>query len=166
MSESIQGLTALQKRFAAISDSRQMLGQIALLAVKEAKDLAPRKTSNLSRSIRLGPITESSAQIIAGGAGGVGYARYVEEGTGVYGPRKRRIVPVKAKALAWRTGGASVQRLSGNSRTRGGQQLAGWAFAKSVKGRPATPYLLPGAKKAVEKSGVLDILVKAWDGAA
>jgi hypothetical protein len=162
----IEGLTALQKRFAAISDSRMMLGQIALLAIKEAKDIAPRKTGNLGRTIRLGTVTDTNAQIMAGGVRGVGYARYVEEGTGLYGPRKRRIVPVKAKVLAWRTGGPSVQRLSGKSRTRGGKQLAGWAFAKSVKGRPATPYLLPGAKKAMSKAGLADRVISAWNEAS
>lgn len=162
----IEGLTALQKRFAAISENRQMLGQIALLAVKEATSLAPQKTRNLVRSIRLGTVTDTSAQILAGGSGGVGYARYVEEGTGLYGQRKRRIVPKNGPVLAWRTGGASVQRLSGSSRTRGGKQLAGWAFAKSVKGRPATPYLLPGARKAVSKAGLAERIVSAWNEAS
>ena len=68
----IEGLTALQKRFASISDSRMMLGQIALLAVKEAKDIAPRKTGNLGRTIRLGTVTDTNAQIMAGGVRGVG----------------------------------------------------------------------------------------------
>jgi hypothetical protein len=43
------------------------------------------------------------------------YAVYVNEGTGVYGPRSRRITPVNAKVLHWEKGGTQY-------------------FAKSVKG--------------------------------
>jgi len=42
---------------------------------------------------------------------------YLEKGTGIYGPRKRKIVPVRAKALRW------YDRSTGTFR-----------FAKSVKG--------------------------------
>jgi hypothetical protein len=160
----IEGLTALQKRFAAISDNRQMLGQIAELARKEAKDLVPRKTGNLGRSIRLGTVTETSAQIIAGGKDGIGYARMVEFGTRAHTivakPGRSKRNPKYAHSLAW--GGA--RRLSG-SQSSGGSPTN---FAMSVHhpGSRAKPFLVPGAKKAVEKAGLADRVITAWNEAS
>ena len=42
----------------------------------------------------------------------VNYALWVEQGTGIYGPRGARIVPVRAKALAWMSGGTQFIRKS------------------------------------------------------
>lgn len=56
-------------------------------------------------------------------------ARWVHNGTGLYGPRKKLITPVKAKALRWRG-------------------PAGPVFARSVKGMKPNPFLeeaLPAA---------------------
>lgn len=58
------------------------------------------------------------------------YARYRHEGTGIYGPHHRRIVPVTAKALKFRAGDKS------KAKTR-----RGWVFARSVRGTPPSPYL-------------------------
>jgi hypothetical protein len=147
-----------------------LLGRLQALAVQEAKHLVPRKAGFLDASIRRGALDESHALILAGGRRDVGYAAYIEFGTGIYGPRHRKIVPVHAKMLAWQTGvggaGGPELRLSGNRRTKGGQKLGGWAFAKSVKGRPATPYLRPGAEAAMRKGGLKEGLVKAWNDAS
>ena len=151
----IEGLTALQKRFAAISDSRMMLGQIALLAVKEAKEIVPRKTGNLGRSIRLGPVSATSAQIIAGGVAGVGYARDVEFGT-----RAHVIVPRTKKALAW----GGDRRLSGSLRS--GASATHFARRVNHPGSRAKPYLIPGAKAAVSKAGLAERIVTAWNEAS
>lgn len=152
----IEGLTALQRRFAAITDNRKMLGQIALLAVKEAKELVPRQTGNLGRSIRLGTVTDANAQIIAGGREGVGYARWVEFGT----PGGQMIRPVRKKALAW--GGA--RRLSGSLRT--GAKAEFFSMGHKRGATRAKPYLIPGAKRAVEKAGLAKTIVTAWNDAA
>lgn len=155
----LQGDEALRRRLRAIQDTRQLLGQVALMGVGEAKKIARRdftKTGNLERSIRLGTVTERSAQVVAGGTKQVGYARYVEEGTGIHGSRKRRIVPRRAKALSWVAGGS---RLTGKG--KGSRRI----FARSVAGRKATPYLVPGVRIAVKRAGV-DVIVKAWNSAA
>jgi hypothetical protein len=152
---SIQGLTALQRRFAAISDTHKMLGQVGLLGVREAALLVPVKTGNLRRSIRLGTVSETRAQIIAGGTGGVGYARAVEFGT-----RAHVIVPRTRKALAW----GGDRRLSGSLRSG----ASATHFAKRVRhpGSRAKPYLLPGAKRAIEKAGLAKSVVAAWNEGA
>lgn len=154
MTDEVQGMTELQRRLAAIGDTRQLLGKIGLLAVSYAKEIVPRQTGNLGRTIRLGTVTASSAQIIAGGQAGVGYAQVVE-----YGSRPHEIVPRNKKALAW--GGS--RRLSGNLRS--GSKAT--SFAKRVQhpGTKAKPYLVPSAKKAADTAGI-DLIVKAWNEAA
>jgi hypothetical protein len=54
------------------------------------------------------------------------YALWVEEGTGIYGPHHSPIIPRHTHFLVFKPKGSSV-----------------YVFAKSVKGRPATPYLRP-----------------------
>lgn len=154
---SVEGDEALRRRFKAIADTKQVLEKVALLGVAEAKKLVPRQTDNLGRTIRVGTVSETSAQVVAGGTANVGYARYVEQGTGLYGPRNRRIVPKHAKVLSWVGGGS---RLTG--RGTGSRRI----FARSVKGRKATPYLVPGVKKAVSRAGLTDTIVTAWNEAA
>ena len=165
----LDGADKLRARLKAIGQTQVLLRDIADQGVVQAKTRAQpfSKTRHLSQTIRRGTITETSAEIRAGGQNGVGYAGWVERGTGIYGPRHRPIVPRKAKVLAWRTGvaGGPTLTLAGRSRIRKGVELAGWAFAKSVRGRPATPYLVPGFQQAVKDAGMTTI-VRLWDGAA
>lgn len=154
MNDDIQGMTELQKRFAAIADHREMLGKMAILAVSYAKQNVHRKTGNLGRTIRVGTITDDSAQILAGGVGGVGYAQAEEFGT-----RPHTIVPKRRKALAW--GGA--RRLSGSLRS--GARATSFATKVEHPGTQPHPFLKPAAEKAVEDSGV-ELIVRAWNEAA
>lgn len=151
----VQGLTDLQKRLAAISDTRQMLGTVGLLAVREAKALVPRRTGNLGRTIRIGKVDRDSVEVLAGGKLKVGYAAAVEFGT-----RPHIIRPRRAKVLAW-----------GGARTLGGRLRAGQRptrFAMSVKhpGSRARPYLIPGIRKALKSAGIRAKIVNAWNRAA
>lgn len=57
----------------------------------------------------------------------VEYARFVEEGTGLYGPHKQRIFPTKAQALAFTIGGRKV-------------------IVSSIAGARAQPYLRPALR--------------------
>lgn len=154
MTEMLDGMTELQRRFASITDMRQFLGQLGLLAVAYAKDTVPRKTGNLGRTIRLGQVTDTDAQIIAGGQNGVGYAQAVE-----FGSRPHVIVPRRKKALAW----GGNRRLSGSLRSGSAATI----FARKVNhpGTQAKPFLRPAAEKAVQDVGV-DLIVKAWNEAA
>ncbi|URP21097.1 hypothetical protein SEA_FLATWOODS_30 [Gordonia phage Flatwoods] len=61
------------------------------------------------------------------------YARYIHEGTGIYGPKGTPIVPVTRQALKFQVKGASGRR-----RGRG----AKWVFAKSVRGIKPNPFLV------------------------
>lgn len=154
MTDGFDGMDDLNRRLSAITDTRKFLGQIGLRAVAIAKEKVPRKTGNLGRTIRLGTVTDSDAQIIAGGQGGVGYAQIVE-----YGSRPHVIVPRTKKALAW--GGA--RRLSGSLRSGSAATI----FARRVNhpGTKAKPFLRPAAEEAVKETGIAAI-IRAWDDAA
>ena len=154
----IRGADNLQARIDALRagrEHRKMMGLLALAATDEAKALVPKKTGNLYRTIRTGNITDKSAQIKAGGDGTVGYAAHVEFGT-----KPHTILPVRAKALAW--GGA--RRLSGNLKSGARPEF----FAARVEhpGTSPQPYLVPGAKRALERGGLRDAVIKTWNEAA
>jgi hypothetical protein len=155
----VEGLAGLQRRLKAIGDTKALLHTLQVATVSEAQALVPRKTGHLQRSIRPGALHDDYAIVEAK----TPYAAYVEKGTGLYGPKKRKIVPRQASVLAWKSSGT---RLSGRSRIKGGRPIAGMAFARSVRGRKATPYLIPGARKAVGKSGIKGKIVAEWNGAA
>lgn len=59
------------------------------------------------------------------------YARYVHDGTGIYGPKRRVIKPKRAKALVFR---AAYGRKSG--------RYKGYVVVKSVKGMKPNPFLV------------------------
>lgn len=133
-----------------------VLGEVAKLGVRYAKQMVPRKTGNLDRSIRVGTVTERSAQMLAGGQGQVGYAAYVEFGT----KGGQMIRPIHKKALAW--GGS--RRLSGSLRSGAGAEFFSMGHKRGAT--KAKPYLVPGARKALHESGMAKAVVKAWNDAA
>lgn len=59
------------------------------------------------------------------------YARYVHDGTGLYGPKHTLIVPKYSKVLAFRS------KIHGAKKGK----YAGWVFAKSIKGMKPNPFL-------------------------
>lgn len=154
MTEALDGMDDLNRRLEAVSDGRKLLGTLALRAVAYAKEGVVRKTGNLGRTIRLGSVTETDAQILAGGQAGVGYAQFVEFGT-----RPHVIVPRNRKALAW----GGNRRLSGSLRS--GAKATSFAMRVNHPGTHAKPFLRPAAEKAVREAGVEGI-VKAWNEAA
>ena len=152
MSASISGVPQLRARIEAIKPNEKLLRTIALSAVREQKLLVPRKTGNLGRTIHLGSVTPTRAETIASAS----YAGFVEKGT-----RAHTIVPRHKKALRWAEGGNA--RLSGSPR-----KGARVRFARRVQhpGSKAKPFMLPGARRAIEGAGLRATLVAAWNEAA
>jgi hypothetical protein len=148
----IRGMTQLLARMEAIKPNANLMRTLALSAVREQKILVPRKTGNLGRSIRLGSVSPTRAETVAAAH----YAAYVERGT-----RAHVIRPKSKKVLRWAADGSA--RLSGAVRTGGKVR-----FAKRVNhpGTRAQPFMLPGAKKAVEGAGLKTVIVTAWNRAA
>jgi len=164
----IDGLDDLNARLAALRSgnaSRQLLLQMGNTVVAEAQKRAPKKTGTLIRSIRVDDVNEreQTATVRAGSTTGkIGYAQFVEFGTGIYGPRRTPIVPVRRKALRFPRAGAAT-RLSGNLTSAQQRAGGGFAFAKSVKGRKATPYLIPAVKDVVDKLGLSQTIIDVWN---
>ena len=93
----ITGEVELKRRLTAIGKApREMLRDVGLHAVREAKILVPRRTGNLGRTIRMAQLTESFVEVKAGGTSQVGYAAHVE-----YGTKNGKIIgPHQASVLA------------------------------------------------------------------
>lgn len=148
----LTGYAQLSARFAALERTDDLMRQLGLATVREAKLIVHRKTGNLGRSIHVGSTTPTSVRVEAS----ANYAAFVELGT-----RPHEITPNARKALRWAAspGGA---RLSGTPR-----KGAAVVFAKRVHhpGTKPYPFLVPGAKKALELVG-LQALVDKWNGAA
>lgn len=98
-------------------------------------NLAKRKvgvdTGRLKGSIRFS-IQVQGGKVIGTVGTIVQYGVYHHEGTGIYGPKRRPITPVKAKVLAFPV--------------KGGK---GMAYARSVRGAKGNPYLLEALREAV-----------------
>lgn len=98
-----------------------------------------RLRSSITHTVRVGP---SAAAVRVGSP--LEYARYVHEGTGIYGPKKKPIVPVTAKALKFQTP-KLIGPLPAGVRTPA-KGKRGFVFAKSVKGSPPNPFLTDALK--------------------
>lgn len=95
----------------------------AVVVERTAKSLAAVDSGLLRASIR-GRLEKDSRGLFGRIGTTVSYAKYVEVGTGLYGPRKKKITPRTAQALKFTVGGKTV-------------------FAKSVKGQRPQPFLRP-----------------------
>jgi len=102
----------------------QFLNKIA----DTARAIVPVRTGRLQGSLAY-EISELGGGKISGKVGtNVKYGKWVEFGTGLYGPHKTVIVPTQAKVLSWRVKGKRV-------------------FAKYVKGMRARPFMMPAFEK-------------------
>lgn len=115
----------------------QDMARRALRVQNEARRLAPVDTGRLRNSIVWEVVLDAGVPVARVGSN-VEYALAVHEGTGLYGPRHQRITPVRARVLAWPVHGT---RSAGNGRTSKTLRPVGMAFARSVRGMPARPFL-------------------------
>lgn len=151
----ITGQKQLAARLNAIGKApKEMLREVGLTAVADAKRIVPRRTGNLGRTIRIGSMTASHVEVKAGGQQNVGYAAAVE-----FGSKPHVIRPKRAKVLAW-----------GGPRTLGGRLRSGGRpthFARFVDhpGTKAQPFLIPAFEAALRKLG-LEKIVERWNEAA
>jgi hypothetical protein len=112
-------------------------------AAKKNLQTEPRRvdTGRLRASINTQMITVDGAPAVVVGTD-VNYAIYVHEGTGLYGPHAKMIVPVNKKVLRWKTRGAGMA-----ARRKAG--TGGWTFSQKSSGMKANPFLknaLPAAR--------------------
>lgn len=118
----------------------------SLVVERKAKELAPVDMGFLRQTIAaLRKTSGSGTQIETAVQAREPYSAYVEIGTGIYGPKARPITPKKGKFLVFQT--------------KDGKTI----FAKSVKGRKATPYLAPAAfNTGTEQVEQIGKQIKKW----
>lgn len=185
----LEGADDLQARFRALQNGtagRRILGQLGLLAVQYAKELVPRKTGNLGRSIRLGDVDVSGqrVQVLAGGSAArlgasgpqaVGYAAFVEFGTRahVIRPRRKKALAFPSQRITTERFGSRAKlrfRLSGSLSARSQKRYGNAAFVVTKvvhhPGTRAQPYLLPGAQRALREVGMAKAVIQVWNQAA
>lgn len=155
----LKGYEQLQARLHAIEGASSGIGAMRMLgtaAVAEQKLLVHRKTGTTGRTIHVGSVSASSVTIEAAAA-----ARWLEFGT-----KPHIIRPRVARVLAWASGpaGGANRRLTGA--TRKGMQPTNFATIVHHPGSKPYPFMLPGAKTALHKAGLLDRIVAAWNSAA
>jgi hypothetical protein len=136
---------------AAIRDVGRFVRAQAAIYPPKADSASYRRTGTLGRSITVSKPAWSGKSVQVEVGTNLHYARYVEEGTGIYGPNKRKITPKTAKALAWRSmgkqaGPAAKLIAMGIGKRKGkiGHKKGGDAymnFAMSVKGMPGWHYM-------------------------
>jgi hypothetical protein len=125
-------------------DVAKDLNRRAQRVQNRAKQLCPTGNGALKASITK-EISINNGELVARVGSNLEYALFVHEGTGVEGPRKTPIVPVRARVLRWPVANNSGR---GRRRYRGGQ-TAGYVYSKRSKGSPPNRYLenaLPAAK--------------------
>lgn len=123
----IPQLPALQ---AAMAKAPELTRQAIMTAMNKslvgyqatAKQLAPIDQGILRGSIQQLPITWSGNSATGVVSTDLAYSRFMEEGTGIYGPAHTPITPKTKKTLAWFSGGQ-------------------WHFAKSVRGSKPHWYM-------------------------
>lgn len=152
----LKGYTELQTRLKAIENQGMGPGALRMLglsAVREQKLLVRRKTGTTGRTIHVSNVTQNTVTTQAAAA-----ARWLEFGT-----KPHIIRPKVRRALRW-AANASDRRLTGAPRVG----TTNFAFATEVNhpGTKPYPFMLPGARKAISKAGLLDRIVEAWNKAA
>lgn len=98
------------------------------------------RTGNTRRAIHGGADATTNGAVIYL-AHGTMVGTYLEEGTGIYGPSGKPIVPIHSKALRFTVGGNQI-------------------FAKSVKGMPEQPIIEPTALAALPM--IEEQVMKYW----
>jgi hypothetical protein len=127
---------------AAIRDAqRKLLMDLGKYVHSKATIYPPPSGGNYKRTLTLGgsitvdaPVMQASGSYIEVGTN-LKYARYVEEGTGLYGPKGARIYAKPGKVMAWPAIGAKGGKKG--KKGKGG----GMIFARSTKGMPGWHYM-------------------------
>lgn len=120
----------------------QGIMQFGNRVLNNARRLCPVDEGRLRASLTMEVRVTTAGPVVRIGSN-LDYARYVHEGTGIYGPRHMPITPVTASVLRW-----PIKNNSGTGRRRfAGGQTAAFAYARSVKGTPPRPFLLDALRQ-------------------
>ena len=105
-------LNQVAAKLGRISKGARRAGMINVVSEIEARAIryAPVRTSNLANSGTSDVNADGSIGTVSFTAR---YAGYVHQGTGLYGPRKKKIGPINKKALYWPGAAHPVRSIRG-----------------------------------------------------
>lgn len=86
-------------------------------------------------------------------------AEWVEGGTGIHGPERRRITPKRGRYLVFRAKGPNPRASMTPGRAEGDL-----VFAKSVRGRPASWIMRDAAMRVAARYGLRFRNLRDWQG--
>lgn len=78
---------------------KALLLRVAHEIEAEAKEIAPKREGDLARDIQVFDESIGSLEVAIGNSLLIDYAPFVHGGTGLYGPKRKRITPRTKKAL-------------------------------------------------------------------
>lgn len=131
-----------------------------------------RRTGHMMRSVFAHP-TVQGKKVVGTVGSNVDYVRWLEYGTGLYGPRNAWIVPRRAQALRFPQPGNAGFTLAGRQRSGRAGANARWVYAKRVRGvrplrmfRDSALVVTPKVTKVFELHGQRAAvrIAKAWGG--
>lgn len=131
-----------------VRDLRKRADRVRNAAIRNLTASGAVDTGALRASVTVEMSSSPSGVPMARVGTNLPYGRYVEEGTGIYGPKGRPIRPKNGRLLRWPVKNNSG---SGRRRYRGGA-TAKYAFAPSVKGMRPRPWLRPALSAAEGRS--------------
>lgn len=114
--------------------------RVARRAANAAKLRAPVDTGRLRASVGSEVDHGPGRRLVGRVYAAANYARFVNVGTGIYGPAHRVITPRRGKFLVFRPKGPAGP---GINRAPGSRGLV---FARSVRGSPKNPFLTDGLR--------------------
>lgn len=174
MTEQLIGASQLQARLRAlqgVAKSGTLMKKAGAVAIKQMELNMPRKTGITAATLRVEGASDTGAEIW-----GSRVVRWLDEGTGLYGPAHRLITPQAAKALAFHSQGkgealGASYRLSGRMRVASVRKFGAGAdlvVVRSVKGMHARPFIARSTQEAGQKLGLALAaeIVSAWDKGA
>lgn len=138
-----------------------VMKRTALTATLLMKRNVKRRSGMTGASIRPEAITATSAIIKVGGAG-----RFLEQGTGLFGPHHTRVVSRSGRAMAFLAGPASAFRLSGSPRSGKAGNKAYLVVVRSTAGMPKQPFVRKSIVEAAASNDLDRVVVALWDGGA
>lgn len=103
-----------------------------------AKRFAPVDEGILRASIHHS-VTRGPAVVVVRVEIGARHGIFISKGTGIYGPRHRRITPVTARALRFEVRAGRPLRRGQRTRARGSRPVI---YAASVRGTPSNHFLI------------------------
>ncbi len=140
------------------SAGRTIMAKLAINATALMKKNVARRSGMTGASIRPLTVTAQAAVIKVGGAG-----KWLEQGTGIYGPHHTRVVPRQAKVMVFMGGPTSAFRLSGTVRSGKAGAAAYKVFARSTQGMNKQPFIRKSLIEAAAGVGLKEVVIVLWD---